>query len=316
MITQDIGGAFGNKITTHPQLVALCLLARKLGRRGAVDRVADGLPPVDVPRKRALVPRYRGRGDGRRHDDGVPDEGARRRGRVPPLRAARRRHLVAGRARDVRLAQPSSRLHAGDDEQGALLAEPRLLAHAAALVHRKNRRRRRPRARLRPRRAAQEELRAAGADAVRDAERVRLRLRRLPEGARRRARPDRLRHGRGAPQGRCVARQAPRLRDRLHPRLGDEQLRPVPATEPGAPVLRQQRGGDGEARLLRRDRRHARHRPRGRATRRPRRRSRRTSSAATSTSSRSGRDTTTTGTRMPASPERTRASSRSPGSAR
>jgi len=31
-ITQDIGGAFGNKITTHPQLVALCLLARKLGR--------------------------------------------------------------------------------------------------------------------------------------------------------------------------------------------------------------------------------------------------------------------------------------------
>jgi len=32
LITQDIGGAFGNKITTHPQLVALCLLARKLGR--------------------------------------------------------------------------------------------------------------------------------------------------------------------------------------------------------------------------------------------------------------------------------------------
>ncbi len=31
-VTQDIGGAFGNKITTHPQLVALCLLARKIGR--------------------------------------------------------------------------------------------------------------------------------------------------------------------------------------------------------------------------------------------------------------------------------------------
>jgi 2-furoyl-CoA dehydrogenase large subunit len=31
-VTQDIGGGFGNKITTHPQLVACCLLARKLGR--------------------------------------------------------------------------------------------------------------------------------------------------------------------------------------------------------------------------------------------------------------------------------------------
>ena len=31
-VTQDIGGGFGNKITTHPQLVALCLLARKLKR--------------------------------------------------------------------------------------------------------------------------------------------------------------------------------------------------------------------------------------------------------------------------------------------
>jgi len=31
-VTQDIGGGFGNKITTHPQLVACCLLARKLKR--------------------------------------------------------------------------------------------------------------------------------------------------------------------------------------------------------------------------------------------------------------------------------------------
>ena len=31
-VTQDIGGGFGNKITTHPQLVVCCLLARKLGR--------------------------------------------------------------------------------------------------------------------------------------------------------------------------------------------------------------------------------------------------------------------------------------------
>ena len=31
-VTQDIGGGFGNKICTHPQLVACCLLARKLRR--------------------------------------------------------------------------------------------------------------------------------------------------------------------------------------------------------------------------------------------------------------------------------------------
>ncbi len=32
IVTQDIGGGFGNKITTHPQLVVCCLLARKLNR--------------------------------------------------------------------------------------------------------------------------------------------------------------------------------------------------------------------------------------------------------------------------------------------
>ncbi|MDW8337933.1 MAG: xanthine dehydrogenase family protein molybdopterin-binding subunit [Thermoleophilia bacterium] len=31
-VTHDIGGGFGNKITSHPQLVACCLLARKLNR--------------------------------------------------------------------------------------------------------------------------------------------------------------------------------------------------------------------------------------------------------------------------------------------
>ena len=58
-------------------------------------------------------------------------------------------------------------------------------------------------------------------------------------------------------------RQAARHRDRLDARLRHEQLRPVAAPEPGAPVLGQQRGGDGEARHLRRGRRHARHRPAG-----------------------------------------------------
>src|SRR5437764_1138449 len=43
-VTQDIGGAFGNKICLHPQFVACCLLARKLNR------------PVEV-RKRNYVRR-------------------------------------------------------------------------------------------------------------------------------------------------------------------------------------------------------------------------------------------------------------------
>ena len=40
-VTQDIGGGFGNKITSHPQLVACCLLARKLkiGRASCRERV-------------------------------------------------------------------------------------------------------------------------------------------------------------------------------------------------------------------------------------------------------------------------------------
>ena len=85
----------------------------------AVDRVAHRLPPLDVARQRALVPGHRGRGQGRRHAARLPHDGARRRGRVAALRAARRRHLGAGDARDVPLAQHPRRLHAGRDEQGA-----------------------------------------------------------------------------------------------------------------------------------------------------------------------------------------------------
>ena len=112
-------------------------------------------------------------------------------------------------------------------------------------------------------------------------------------------------------------RQADRDRDRLDARLGDEQLRPVDAPQPGAAVLGQQRGGDDQARHLRRDRPHARHRPPGAGPRdgrlagrrrHPRRRR--------PTRSTSGPATTRTGTRTPASRAPTRASSRSPASRR
>ena len=151
-VTQDIGGGFGNKITSHPQLVVCCLLARKLGPAGAVDRVAHRLPHVDVARQRALVPRDRGRRQERRHAARLPDEGARRRRRLAALRAARRRHLGAGDARACTAGSNiRRRVHAGRDEQGAGVAEPRLLAHAAPLVHRAHDRHRRARARPRSR---------------------------------------------------------------------------------------------------------------------------------------------------------------------
>ena len=55
-----------------------------------------------------------------------------------------------------RWQQHPRRVHAGRDEQGAGLAEPRLLAHAAPLVHRADDRHRRARARPRPGRGAQD----------------------------------------------------------------------------------------------------------------------------------------------------------------
>ena len=156
--------------------------------RDPVDRVAHRVPPLDVARQRALVPRHRGRGQGRRHAARLPDEGARRRRRVHALRAARRRDLGAGDARHVPLAEHPARLHAGRDEQGAVLAEPRLLADAAPLVHRARDRHRRRRARPRPGRGAQAQLHPRRRDAVHDAERLRLRLGRLRRHARPRAR--------------------------------------------------------------------------------------------------------------------------------
>ena len=60
-VTHDIGGGFGNKICLHPQYVVLCLLARKLGAAGAVDRVAHRPAHRERARERAHVPRRRGR---------------------------------------------------------------------------------------------------------------------------------------------------------------------------------------------------------------------------------------------------------------
>ena len=281
----------------------------------AVDGGAHRLPPVDVARQRALVPGRRGGGQGQRRDARLPLQGARRRRRVPALRAARRRDLGAGRARHVPLAQHPRRVLAGHHQQGAGLAQPRLLAHAAPLADRAHHRHRRARARLRSGRAAQAQLRAARADAVPDAERLRLRLGRLPARARHAARADRARGHRGAARRREGARQAARLRHRLDARLRHEQLRAVDLPQPGAAVLGQQRGRDGQARHLRRDRRHARHDAAGPGPRDDDRPGRRRHPRLLDRRGHGARRATTrTGTRTPASRAPTRASSRSPAS--
>ena len=197
-VTQDIGGGFGNKICLHPQYVVLCLMARKLGR------------PVQWTEWRTDQHTANAHGNerwfldvevgvhGGRHDDRLQGQGARRLRRVPALRAARLHHLGAGHAGAVRVAEHPRRLHAGLHEQVAGVAEPRLLADAAPLADRADHRHRRDRARPRSGRDPEAQLREDRADAVRDAERLLLRLRRLRGGARHRARAHRSRVDRGA----------------------------------------------------------------------------------------------------------------------
>ena len=199
IVTQDIGGGFGNKITSHPQLVVCCLLARKLKRA------------IQWTEWRTEFHQSMSHGNERWFEDtevavkadgtllgfrtkAIDDAGAYL--RYEPLGGVIWSQVAAGH---VQVAAHPARVHAGDDEQGARVAEPRLLPHAAALVHRARDRHRRPHARLRPGRDPAQELRPAGGHAVRDAERLRLRLGRLPagdgHGARARSAPTASRSG-------------------------------------------------------------------------------------------------------------------------
>ena len=197
-VTQDIGGGFGNKICLHPQYVVLCLMARKLGR------------PVQWTEWRTDQHTANAHGNERWFLDvevGVMADGTMTGFKVKalddcgafpryePLGCIIWAQVTPGA---VRLAEHPRRLHAGLHEQVAGVAEPRLLADAAPLADRADHRHRRDRARSRPGRDPQAQLREDRADAVRDAERLLLRLRRLRGGARHRARAHRLRVDRGA----------------------------------------------------------------------------------------------------------------------
>ena len=198
-VTQDIGGGFGNKITSHPQLVACCLLARKLGR------------PVQWTEWRTDFHMSMSHGNERWFhetevavkNDGtllgfrtkaLDDAGAFP--RYEPLGGVIWAQVTPGMYnwRNIRLDFTQVVTN-----KAPVLAEPRLLAHAAPLVHGARDRHRRARARPRPGRDPQAELHQDRGHAVRDAERLRLRLGRLRADARHRPRAGRLPEHRATP---------------------------------------------------------------------------------------------------------------------
>ena len=115
-------------------------------------------------------------------------------------------------------------------------------------------------ARVRPGRDPAQELRPARGHALRDAERLRLRLGRLPAGARHGARADRRRRrieerrAEAASRGKLLGLGIGSTLDSGTNNFGQSQL-----INPDLQFSGQQRGRDGQARHLRRDRRHARH---------------------------------------------------------
>ena len=176
-ITKDIGGAFGNKICLHPYYVTLCLLARKLRR------------PVQWTEWRTDQHTANAHGNERWfHEvevavkaDGtmlgfnvkaLDDCGAYP--RYEPLGCIIWAQVTPGcyAWRNIRV-DFTQVLH----EQVAGLAEPRLLPDAAPLADGADHRHRRRGARARSGRDAQTQLCQDRADAVRDAERLRVRLR-------------------------------------------------------------------------------------------------------------------------------------------
>ena len=166
-VTQDIGGAFGNKICLHPYFVACCLLARKLNR------------PVNWTEWRTDQHLANAHGNERWFQDvevavkadgtmlgfrckAIDDCGAFP--RYEPLGCIIWAQVTPGCYRWQNVRVDFTQVC---DEQVARVAEPRLLAHAAPLADRADHRHRRARARPRPGRDAQAQLRARRRDAVR-----------------------------------------------------------------------------------------------------------------------------------------------------
>ena len=191
-VTQDIGGGFGNKITTHPQLVVCCLLARKLGR--AVQwtewRTDFHMSMSHGNERWFLETEVAVKNDGTLlgfRTKALDDAGAWL--RYEPLGGVIWAQVTPGmyRWRNIRVdftqvvtnKAPVSP-NRGYSRMQHLWFTERVIDIVAHELE------------LDPGRGAQEELHPHRGDALRDAERLRLRLGRLRADARHRARPDRL----------------------------------------------------------------------------------------------------------------------------
>ena len=258
-VTQDIGGGFGNKITSHPQLVVCCLLARKLNR------------PVQWTEWRTDFHLSMSHGNERWFQDtevAVKDDGTLLGFRTKALDDAgawlryeplggviwaqvtpgmyRWRHIeleftqVATNKAPVSPNRGYSRMQHLWFTERVIDIVARELGLDPVEVRKQNY--------IRAEDMPYETPNGCVYDSGDYAAMLDLALELIDydsmPGARRR---------------RQRARQAARRRDRLDARLRHEQLRPVAPDQPGAAVLGQQRGRDGQARHLRRDRRHARH---------------------------------------------------------
>ena len=258
-VTQDIGGGFGNKITSHPQLVVCCLLARKLNR------------PVQWTEWRTDFHLSMSHGNERWFRDtevAVKDDGTLLGFRTKALddAGAWLRYEPLG---GVIWAQVTPGMYRWRHIE---LEFTQVATNKAPVSP--NRGYSRMQHLWFTERVIDIVARELGLDPVEVRKRNYIRAEDMPYetpngcvydsgdyagDARPRARADRLGLDPGQEGGGEGAREAARRRDRLDPRLRHEQLRPVAAHQPGAAVLGQQRGRDGQARHLRRDRRHARH---------------------------------------------------------
>ena len=259
IVTQDIGGGFGNKITSHPQLVACCLLARKLNRAiqwtewrtefhqsmsHGNERWFEGTE-VAVKADGTLLG-FRTKA--------IDDAGAYL--RYEPLGGVIWSQVAAGlyKWRHIRLEFTQAMTNKapvspnrGYSRMQQLWFTERVIdivSHTLGIdpveIRRKNF--------VQPEDMPYETPNGCVYDSGDYPRAMDMALDLIGAAS------IEERRSRGG-----LPRQAARPRDRLHARLGHEQLRPVAADQPRPPVLRQQRGRDGQARHLRRDRRHARH---------------------------------------------------------
>ena len=251
IVTQDIGGGFGNKITSHPQLVVCCLLARKLKRA------------IQWTEWRTEFHQSMSHGNERWFEntevavkaDGtllgfrtkaIDDAGAYL--RYEPLGGVIWSQVAAGmyKWRNIRLEFTQAMTNKapvspnrGYSRMQQLWFTERVIdivAHTLGFdpveIRRQNY--------VQPEDMPYETPNGCVYDSGD-----------YPRAHGHGARADRRRRHRGTARRGGHARQAPRARHRLDARLGHEQLRPVAADQPRAPVLGEQRGRDGEARHLR-----------------------------------------------------------------